>query len=151
MDLNFPKDYQPRYASASNIKFDDYEIGGRLKELRKDLANAFVNMNQVEYGKKYDCIYTARYYLCRVYDKDGKTKYVLYDRGVPMYIELIEYMQMVDKMFVKANSGKMYLKNAVCEYFWAKTLIFDNPGFSIKYQMICLQDILRFVFTGRRR
>ena len=151
MNLSFPKNYKPRVASASNIKFDDCVIYGKLEELRKDLANAFVDMNRVEHGKKYDCIHSIRYYLCRVYDNDGKTKYVLYDRGFPMYIECIEHMQMVDEMFVKANSGKVYLKNAVLEYFWAKTLIFDNPSFSIKYQMICMQDIFRFIFTGRRR
>lgn len=157
MVLYFPKRYHIRTASSDNLQFDDYLIYEKLEKMRKDLSKLSYDMNKEEHGKKYDCIASLKYAVYRVYDNDGKTKYVLFDNnGKPLYIERIEHMQIIDKMFVDINSNKMYVKNMLHENAFATLfllgiLVGNNPRFAIKYKMICLQDIFRFVFTGRRR
>ena len=93
--LKFPKDYHTRTASADDLRFDDYGIYERLEILRQDLSKLSYEMNKEGYGKKYDYISNIKYTVYRVYDNDGKTKYVLYSgkSAKPLYIERIEHIK----------------------------------------------------------
>lgn len=106
--IEFPANYKIR---TENDFYNDYIISARLEDFQKHLSQASIDMDRKSNGQTVDSMFTEKYYLWRVYDIDGITKYKLNSGIDTFFIERQDHAQKVDDMFRKRNTPTMHVKH----------------------------------------
>ncbi len=106
--IEFPANYK---IHTENDFYNDYIISARLEDFQKHLSQASIDMDRKGNGQTVDSMFTEKYYLWRVYDIDGITKYKLNSGIDTFFIERQDHAQKVDDMFRKRNTPTMHVKH----------------------------------------